>query len=168
MVWFRNNKGKGCRWRCLLYFYAARIFLEKSDEFRKRRCVCRIELNSWRRPSVVIKSKCLTTSGLTKVNASWWGHCPNACWTLSGIGHPLPHQVVFDHPHSKEFFLMPGLFFPWRNSVLFPGAELDISLCDSPSQAAAESSEITSWPPLLQDGQPRCPQPLFILHDLQY
>lgn len=63
---------------------------------------------------------------------------------------------------------MPSLIFPWHSFVPFPGADLGISLCASPPQVAAGSSQITPWPPLLQAGQPRCPQPLLIPHDLQY
>lgn len=50
------------------------------------------------------------------------------------------------------------MLFPFCH--LCPGAEPGTSLCLFP-QGAAENSEVTSWPSLVQTGQPECAQPLF-------
>ena len=44
--------------------------------------------------------------------------------------------------------------------VGYQGEETSTSLSASPPQEVVESTEVTSQPPLLQTGQPKCPQTL--------
>lgn len=40
-----------------------------------------MEWNNCKGPTEIMKSNCLTLSGLIKVKAYYWGHCLNASWT---------------------------------------------------------------------------------------
>lgn len=108
---------------------------------------------------------------------------PNIPWAAAGSRPPLCEACSSDHPQGTEMFPGAQPDSPWQLYAIpvmpsvsrsrawhhhcLPSSGSSNYYCYSipeekgASVCSAGSTEVASWPPLLQSGQPKCPQPLF-------